>query len=80
MAYLAGLILGMLVLLGAQAELIEPPAASPLKISGPGAGRKLPVQFSHKLHAARRVACTQCHHDYQGKRNVWHEGQPVQKC
>jgi hypothetical protein len=78
-AYVAGLILGMLALLGAHAGLIEPPAVSLLKISG-SAGRKPPVQFSHKLHEARRVGCTQCHHDYQGRRNVWRQGQPVQKC
>ncbi|MFA4902948.1 MAG: cytochrome c3 family protein [Desulfobaccales bacterium] len=77
---MAGLVLAMLTLLGAHAGLIEPPAASLLKISGPAASRKPPVQFSHKLHEARRVGCTQCHHDYQGRRNVWHEGQPVQKC
>jgi hypothetical protein len=78
-AYVAGLILGMLALLGARAGLIEPPLVSLLKISGPS-GRKLPVQFSHKVHEARRVGCTHCHHDYQGRRNVWRQGQPVQKC
>jgi len=81
LAYVIGLLLGMLVLLGARAgSLIEPPAVNLLKISGPGASRKLPVRFSHELHAARRVACTQCHHEYQGRRNVWRQGQPVQKC
>lgn len=81
MAYVAGLMLGMLVLLGAKAGVLtEPPATSLLKISVPGASRKPPVAFSHKLHEARRVACTQCHHEYEGRRNVWHQGQPVQRC
>jgi hypothetical protein len=79
-ASVVGLLLGMAALLGAHAGLTEPPAVSLLKISGPVASRKPPVQFSHTLHAAQRVACTQCHHEYQGRRNVWHQGQPVQKC
>jgi hypothetical protein len=80
-AYVAGLILGLLGVWGAQAgSLTEPPATSLLRIPVTGSRRKPPVKFSHRLHEARRVACTQCHHDYQGRRNVWHEGQPVEKC
>jgi hypothetical protein len=26
------------------------------------------------------VACVRCHHEYQGRRNVWKQGQPVKKC
>ncbi len=81
LAYVAGLILGLLGVLGAQAgSLTEPPATSLLSIPVTGSRRKPPVKFSHRVHEARRVACTQCHHDYQGRRNVWHEGQPVEKC
>jgi hypothetical protein len=81
LAYLAGLILGMVALVGAQAGLpTEPPANSLLKAPVLGASRKPPVHFSHRLHEARGVACTQCHHEYKGRRNVWHQGLPVQKC
>jgi hypothetical protein len=81
LAYVVGLILGLLGVLGAQAgSLTEPPATSLLRIPVTGSRRKPPVKFSHRVHEARRVACTQCHHDYQGRRNVWHEGQPVEKC
>jgi hypothetical protein len=81
LAYVVGLILGLLGVLGAQAgSLTEPPATSLLRIPVTGSRRKPPVQFSHRVHEARRVACTQCHHDYQGRRNIWHEGQPVEKC
>jgi hypothetical protein len=81
LAYVAGLILGVMGILGAQGgSLTQAPADSLLKIPVAGARRKPPVKFSHRVHEARRVACTQCHHDYQGRRNVWHEGQPVAKC
>jgi len=43
--------------------------------------KKGPVKLSHKLHAADyKVACTECHHEYEGGKNVWKEGQPVKKC
>ena len=81
LAYVAGLILGVMGILGAHGgSLTEAPAVSLLKIPVAGSRPKPPVQFSHRVHEARGVACTQCHHDYQGSRNVWHEGQPVAKC
>ena len=81
LAYVAGLILGVMSLLGAHGgSLTEAPAISLLKVAIPGARPKPPVQFSHRVHEARGVACTQCHHDYQGRRNVWQKGQPVAKC
>jgi hypothetical protein len=81
LAYVAGLILGVMGILGAQGgSLTQAPAVSLLKIPVAGSRSKPPVQFSHRVHEARRVACTQCHHDYQGRRNLWREGQPVAKC
>jgi hypothetical protein len=81
LAYVAGLILGVMGILGAHGgSLTRAPEVSLLKIPVVGSRQKPPVQFSHRVHQARRVACTQCHHDYQGRRNVWHEGQPVAKC
>ena len=81
LAYVAGLILGVMGILGAQGgSLTQAPADSLLKIPVAGSRPKPPVKFSHRVHEARRVACAQCHHDYQGRRNVWHEGQPVAKC
>ena len=81
LAYVAGLILGVMGILGAHGgSLTQAPVDSILKIPVVGTRHKPPVKFSHRVHEARRVACAQCHHDYQGRRNVWHEGQPVAKC
>jgi len=43
--------------------------------------RKGPVSLSHKKHVEEhKAACTNCHHEYDGSKNVWEEGQPVKKC
>lgn len=43
--------------------------------------KKGPVKLSHKKHSAEyKVACTECHHDYQDEKNVWKETDPVKKC
>jgi hypothetical protein len=43
--------------------------------------RKGAVYFSHAEHAEGYVdACDACHHEYEGGKNVWEEGQHVQKC
>jgi hypothetical protein len=43
--------------------------------------KKGPVKLSHKKHSAEyKVACTDCHHDYKDGKNVWKEGEPVEKC
>ncbi|MFZ5448852.1 MAG: hypothetical protein ACOZFS_09490 [Thermodesulfobacteriota bacterium] len=59
LAYLTGLMLEVLSLLGARAgSLIEPPDVSILKIPTLESGPKPPVRFSHRLHEAKRVAYT----------------------
>jgi len=82
-AWVAGLLVGMLGVLGAKAgvPLTEPPAESFLRIPLRKPAEKPPVWFSHRLHEKRQVACRQCHHDYdEGRRNLWQQGQPVKKC
>ena len=40
-----------------------------------------PTKFSHKKHATEyKVQCKDCHHVYKDGKNVWEEGQEVQKC
>ena len=78
---LAGLSLMALGLLGAvTGPATEPAADSVLRMPVRGAREKPLVAFSHRRHAERRIACTQCHHVYQGQRNVWRQGQPVKRC
>ncbi len=80
-AWVAGLLVGLLGVLGAQIRpLYEPPAESFLRIPLRKPAEKPPVWFSHRLHEARRVACRQCHHEFEGGRNLWQQGQPVKKC
>jgi Class III cytochrome C family len=42
---------------------------------------KGPVLFNHEEHTVKnKIACTECHHLYKDGKNVWKEGDPVQKC
>jgi hypothetical protein len=42
---------------------------------------KGPVTFEHKKHSVdHKVACAECHHKYENGKNVWKEGDPVDKC
>lgn len=42
---------------------------------------KSPVTFTHEKHSKEYdIACTECHHVYKDGKNVWQEGDPVQKC
>ncbi len=42
---------------------------------------KAAVEFSHKKHNEEyKIACDKCHHVYKDGKNVWKEGDEVQKC
>ena len=46
-----------------------------------GEYKKGPVEFTHGKHVKDHgVACVDCHHKYEDGKNVWKEGDPVQKC
>ena len=38
------------------------------------------LTFSHSDHVGHGLACTECHHIYKDGKNVWEEGNAVQKC
>ena len=45
------------------------------------AHKKSLVTFSHKKHSEEyKIACADCHHVYEGDKNVWKQGDVVQKC
>jgi hypothetical protein len=42
---------------------------------------KANVAFTHKKHSEEyKVACNQCHHVYKDGKNVWKEGDAVERC
>jgi len=46
-----------------------------------GSDKKGPVKLSHKKHTEEYgVGCTDCHHVYKDGKNVWKEGDPIEKC
>jgi hypothetical protein len=79
---LAG-VFGM-VFLGAgavMAQSVEPPEEVVINHEGYTADKKGPVKLSHKKHAEEYGAeCVDCHHVIKDGKNVWKEGDPVQKC
>ena len=43
--------------------------------------KKALVNLSHKKHNVDyKIPCTECHHVYKDGKNVWKEGDAVQKC
>jgi hypothetical protein len=46
-----------------------------------GTHTKALVTFTHKKHSVdHKLPCTDCHHTYKEGKNVWKEGDEVQKC
>ncbi len=42
---------------------------------------KAAVPFTHKKHAEEyKIACNECHHVMKDGKNVWKEGDPVDRC
>ena len=39
-----------------------------------------PLAFSHGDHTKYGVTCAECHHVYENGKNIWKEGDHVQKC
>jgi hypothetical protein len=43
--------------------------------------KKGPVKLTHKKHNTDyKVACAECHHVYKDGKNVWKQGDKVEKC
>ena len=59
----------------------DPPDDIVIENEGYETDRKGPVEFSHLAHMEDyEIECMGCHHDYQDGKNVWDEGDSVEKC
>jgi hypothetical protein len=46
-----------------------------------GKRTKPAVEFTHKKHVeVHKIACSECHHNYKDGKNIWKQGDKVQKC
>ncbi len=82
--------LGVVVLVGLMflgvgvltaADQPAPPDEIKIENAGYKDDKKGGVTLTHKKHAVdHKVACTECHHEYKDKKNVWKEGDKVKKC
>jgi len=62
-------------------ECADAPDEIMIDNEGYGSDKKGPVKFTHKKHAEEYdTACADCHHVFEDGKNVWKEGDPVQKC
>ncbi len=77
------MVLGILVLFGASLVAVAGDIPDQITMNSslwPEHTKGL-VEFTHKKHAEDYgIACTECHHKYENGKNVWKEGDPVQKC
>lgn len=74
----------LLLMLGGAATVAEvQPVPEDIVLNNEGykTDRKGPVDFPHLSHIEDYgVSCNECHHDYKEGKNVWKEGDPVEKC
>jgi len=63
------------------AEKQKAPDEIKLKNKGYAKDKKGPVKLTHKKHNVDyQIACAECHHVYEGGKNVWTEKDHVDKC
>ena len=63
------------------AEKQKEPKDVLIKEKGYKKDKKGPVKLTHEKHAKDyKIACADCHHVYEGGKNVWKEGDHVDKC
>lgn len=72
---------GMVLLGLSSAEEQKAPEVITIQDSLWSSHTKSPVTLSHKKHAEEYGAtCDNCHHVYEGGKNVWKKGDKVEKC
>jgi Ni/Co efflux regulator RcnB len=79
--FAVALLVGTVVLLGLSGAAQEVPEKMVIKSELWKEHTKAGVEFSHKKHAEDyNIKCNECHHVYKDGKNVWKEGDEVQKC
>jgi hypothetical protein len=59
----------------------EMPVEMMIDNQGYKSDKKGPVPFNHQAHSEDYgLSCDECHHVYESGKNVWEEGDEVQKC
>jgi len=78
---LAGSVAVVFLWVAFSSAVVECPDTIVIKNDGWTKVKYEPVNFSHKKHSTEyKVTCKECHHLYKDGKNIWEEGQAVQKC
>jgi len=80
--FLSGVILSIALLIGG-GILIAKDAPDEINIKSDVFEKRKyePTKFTHKKHNVDyKIACTECHHVYKEGKNIFKEGDDVQKC
>ena len=81
MGLLTIILTGLLFLTVGALTAADVPDENMIENTGYKKDKKGPVKLTHKKHSEDyKVGCTECHHDFKDGKNVWKEGDPVQKC
>lgn len=76
-----GMVVGWIVFLTAFVVMAQQKAPEVATIKEFPTPTKGAVTFPHQKHSVdNKIACNQCHHRYEEGKNVWKEGEAVDKC
>ncbi len=76
-----GMMVAFVILVTAWVVMAQQKAPETITIKEFPKPTKGAVTFPHQKHQEEnKIACNQCHHRYQDGKNVWKEGDAVEKC
>ena len=81
--FLLGAVIISITLFAGAGMLIATDVPDEMSLHDPAIAKhkKDAVTFTHKKHAVDyKIACTECHHVFKDGKNVFKQGDPVQKC
>jgi hypothetical protein len=78
---MAAIFTGLIFLAVGALTAADVPDVISIENKGYKSDKKGPVKLTHKKHSVDyKVKCDECHHVFKDGKNVWKEGDPVQKC